>query len=98
MNGKHEVRLTADQRQFLSALVRRGRCSVSMLTPAYILLTADLCAAEEERSDEAIAEAVRTSPATVYRVRKRFANSGLPWALYPSGRRPPRAVLAQLEA
>ncbi len=98
MYGKHEVRLTDDQRRFLVTLVRRGQCSVSMLTRAHILLVADACEADGESSDEAIAQAARTSPATVYRVRKRFAKSGLPWALYANGRRPVRALLPRLEA
>lgn len=98
MSGKHEVRLTEDQRRFLIALVRRGQCSVSMLTRAHILLAADAHEADGESSDEAIALIVHTSPATVYRVRKRFARSGLPWALYANGRRPLRALLPQREA
>lgn len=93
MRSKHEVRLTDDQRQFLITLVRRGNCSVSMLTRAHILLAADRCDIDGERSDEEIAHALRTSPATVYRVRKRFARSGLPWALLTNGRKPQRPLL-----
>jgi len=93
MSDKHEVRLTDDQRQFLIALVRRGHCSVSMLTRAHILLVADAREADGPRSDEDIAHELRTSPATVYRVRRRFARNGLPRALLANGRRPLRALL-----
>ena len=96
MSGKHEVRLSDGERQFLSTLIRRGQCSVSMLTRAYILLAADRCATDQVRSDEFIAQVVRTSPATVYRVRQRFARRGLPWALYANGRRPQRGLLPQV--
>jgi hypothetical protein len=98
MNGKYEVRLSDGERQFLYALTRRGQCTVSMLTRAYILLAADTRATGDERSDEDIAHVVRTSPATVYRVRQRFARRGLPWALYANGRRPMRGLLPQLES
>ncbi len=93
MTSKHEVRLTDDQRHFLIALVRRGNCSVSMLTRAHILLAADERDVDGLRSDEAIARQLRTSPATVYRVRRRFANNGLPWALLANGRKPLRPLL-----
>jgi hypothetical protein len=93
MSTKHEVQLTDDQRQFLIALVRRGNCSVSMLTRAHILLVADVCDADGQHSDEQIAHRLRTSPATVYRVRRRFAKHGLPWALLANGRKPLRPLL-----
>jgi hypothetical protein len=96
MGSKHEVRLTGGERQFLSVLVRRGQCSVTMLTRAYILLASDSGEAGGELNDDDLAQVVRTSAATVYRVRKRFAKGGLLWALYGSNRRPMRGLLPSM--
>jgi len=65
---KHHVELTAQERATLEQLLRRGKHSARRLTQARILLkVADgLC-------DDEIAEAVETSPPTVERTRKRFA-------------------------
>src|SRR5579859_3692340 len=98
MRGQHEVRLTSGERHFLNSVILRGQCSVSMLTRAHILLAADAATAGEPRSDDDVAQLALTSPATVYRVRKRFAKRGLPWALYANGRRPRRGLLPQLDA
>jgi hypothetical protein len=92
------VRLTDEQRQFLIALVESGRFSINMLTRAQILLAADTSHVGGDRSDQDIADAVRASPSTVYRVRKRFSMRGLPWALLTNGRIPRWPLLASADA
>jgi transposase len=69
------VRLTGEQRQELEGLAATGQRSAATITRARILLKADANA--DGWSDERIAEALDTSPATVARVRKKFAAQGL---------------------
>jgi transposase len=69
------VRLTAEQRQKLEMLAGTGKRSAATMTRARILLKADANA--EGWTDERIAEALDTSPATVARVRKKFVEQGL---------------------
>ena len=64
---KYIVELTAEERQTLEQLVHKGKSSARKLTRARILLKAD-----EGLEDEAIAEAVGTSVATIERTRQRF--------------------------
>lgn len=96
MSSRYQVRLTSGERQFLNAVVRRGQCSVCTLTRAHVLLAADASEADGQVNDVDIARAARTSAATVYRVRMRFAMGGLGRALYGNGRRRLRGLLPQL--
>ncbi len=71
---KHKVELTAEERQTLETIVRKGEHSALKLTRAHILLKADSdgpC-----WSDAKIAEAFGCHEKTVYNVRKRFATRG----------------------
>ncbi len=65
---KYHVKLTAEDRATLEQMLRRGKHSARRLTRARILLKA-----ADGLRDEDIAEAVETSPPTVERTRKRFA-------------------------
>ncbi len=94
MADRFEVRLTQDQRYFLSALLDSGRCSPGTLTRALILRSVDVSETGLPRRDEDIARTVHASPSTVFRVRKRFAEGGLHAALFPKGRPPLHRVLA----
>jgi Homeodomain-like domain len=88
-NAKYVVRLTAEERTFLRELVSTGQRSAATLTRARILLKADAGLDGPARPDAAVAEAVDTSLATVYRVRQAFVEEGLDAALYrqkPTGR------------
>jgi len=86
MTDRFEVRLTEDHRRFLDALINRARCSPTTLIRALILRKADVSAYGQSRRDEDIARGVYSSVSTVYRVRKRFAESGLQAALFPKDR------------
>jgi transposase len=69
---KYIVDLTAEERQTLEQFVHKGKSSARKLIRARILLKAD-----EGLEDEASAEAVGTSVATIERTRQRFVESNL---------------------
>ena len=83
---KYIVSLTADERNQLEALLKRGTVSARVSARARILLHA-----AEGATDAAIAAAVRVGEATVERTRQKFVEGGLDWALRerarPGGRR-----------
>jgi transposase len=86
---KYRVRLNAEERQQLTELVNTGRSAAATLRHARILLKADESEPSSGWNDRRIAEALDTSPATVYRVRQRFVEEGLEAALFrkrPTGR------------
>ena len=68
---KYIIDLTNEEQEQLLALTRRGTSSVRKIKRAQILLRA-----ATDESDGHIAEAVGSSPATVYRTRKRFVEEG----------------------
>lgn len=67
---KYVVRLSAEEREKLAALIRSGKRSAQLLTKARILLKADVSEAGEGWSDSRIAEALDTSIANVERTRR----------------------------
>jgi transposase len=69
---KYLVDLTADERESLRQLVRRGKHSSRKVTRARILLLAT-----EGATDEQIVAALSIGVATVERTRKRFVEEGL---------------------
>jgi transposase len=72
----HRVRLTADERQALEALVTKGRAAARRLTRARVLLKADEGAQGPGWTDEAIAAALDVSAGLVERLRKRAVAEG----------------------
>lgn len=72
----YKVDLTAEERESLLQLTRRGKPSARKVNRARILLKAD-----EGIKDEEIANALEIGRATVERVRKRFVLEGLEGAL-----------------
>lgn len=69
---KYIIDLSADERDQLQLLIRRGKTSSRKLTRARILLKAsDGC------TDDEIVAALQVGVATVERIRKRFVESGL---------------------
>lgn len=78
---KHLVKLTPNERERLTALIRTGTASASVQRHARILLKADCSAAGPACDDATIAVAVEVSRPTVERVRKAFATRGLEAAL-----------------
>ena len=74
---KYVVRLSAEEREQLSALIRSGKRSAQLLTKARILLKADRSEMGEGWSDGGIAEALDTSVANVERTRRQLIAEGL---------------------
>ena len=74
--AKYVVSLSEEERGQLVELTRRGKSPVRKVKRARILLKSS-----EGLTDSAVAEAVETSPSTVFRVRKRFVEEGLEQAL-----------------
>ena len=73
---KWVVDLSAEEREELRGLIRKGKAAARRLTRAHILLLAD-----EGRTDEEIATALHTNRSTAERVRHRFVEEGLEAAL-----------------
>lgn len=87
---RYVVRLSADERERLEALLRKGKSAAQKLLKARILLKADVSEAGEGWSDSRIIAALETSASMVYRVRKQVVEEGLEAVLS----RKPRAIPA----
>jgi len=70
------VRLSAEERDRLEALVRAGKSPAQLLTRARILLKADVSEAGEGWSDSAISAALDTSVNNVARARQQLVEEG----------------------
>jgi transposase len=77
----HIVSLKEQERAELKQYLRKGKSSARSLTRARILLLAD-----EGRDDELIAEALKVSKSTVSRIRTRYCEGGLDFALHEKAR------------
>src|SRR5882757_6311271 len=73
---RYVVRLSADEREQLEALIRKGKSPAQRLLKARILLKADVAEAGEGWSDSRIIRALDTSVSMVYRVRKQLVEEG----------------------
>jgi hypothetical protein len=73
---KYVVRLSADEREQLEALIRKGKGPAQRLLKARILLKGDVSETGEGWSDNRIIKALETSPSMVYRVRKQLVEEG----------------------
>lgn len=73
---KYEVRLSADERAELEALIGKGKSPARRLLKARILLKADVSQAGSGWSDSQIIEALETNASMVYRVRKQLVEEG----------------------
>src|SRR5260370_39670081 len=73
---RYVVRLSADEREQLEALIQKGRSPAQRLLKARILLKADVSDAGEGWSDSRIIQALETSVSMVYRVRKQLVEEG----------------------
>ena len=78
---KYIVRLSADERERLNAVINAGKHPARKLLKARILLKADVSADGEGWSDSRIAEALDTSADTVLRTRQRLVEEGVDGAL-----------------
>ena len=87
---KYVVRLSAQEREQLQALLRKGKGPARRLLKARILLKADVSDAGEGWSDNEIIRALDTSASMVYRVRKQLVEEGFAAVLSRKPRaRPP---------
>ncbi len=77
----HIVHLKEEDREDLKRYLRKGKSSARSQTRARILLLAD-----EGREDEAIVEALKVSKSTVSRIRTRYCENGLDFALNEKAR------------
>ena len=73
---KHVVKLSAEERERLEALIHTGQSSARVLTRARILLKADVSEAGEGWSDSAISAALDTSVNNVARTRQQLVEEG----------------------
>ena len=74
---KYVVRLSAEEREYLDQLIRKGKSAAQRLMKARILLKADVGEGGEGWSDNKIIEALGTSVSMLYRVRKQLVEDGL---------------------
>lgn len=74
---KYVVRLSAEEREQLQALIRKGKSPARRLLKARILLKADVSDLGEGWSDGRIIKALDTSASMIYRVRKQLVEEGL---------------------
>lgn len=73
---RYVVRLSAEEREQLQNLIRKGKSPANRLLKARILLKADISEAGEGWSDSKIIEALETTPSMVYRVRRQLVEEG----------------------
>jgi transposase len=73
---KYVVRLSADEREQLDTLIRKGKGPARRLLKARILLKADVSDAGPGWSDSKIIAALDTSVSMVYRVRQQLVEEG----------------------
>ena len=73
---KYVVRLSAEERERLEALIRRGKSPAQRLMKARILLKADVSEAGEGWSDNAIATALDSSVSNIVRTRRQLVEEG----------------------
>jgi hypothetical protein len=80
---KYVVTLSAEEREWLEALIRTGKHSARKLLRARILLKADASEAGEALTDSQIAVGLHTSLETVARVRQQLVEEGVDGVLTP---------------
>jgi len=73
---KYVVKLSAEERERLEALIRAGKSTAQLLTKARILLKVDASEAGEGWSDSKISAALDTSINTIGRTRRRLVEEG----------------------
>jgi transposase len=100
MAKKYRVTLSGEERDELTALLRKGKAAARKLAHARVLLQVDESESGSGSSDEQTARALNLSTRTVERVRERFVEQGLAAALLPkpSTRRYERAFDGAQEA
>jgi transposase len=84
----YHVKLSANEREYLTKMISSGQESARKLTRARILLKSDA-----GYKDETIGQALDVGLATIHRIRKRFAQEGLEAAI---NRRPPNRTYERI--
>ncbi len=79
MNKKYIVRLSDEEREYLTGIITKGKAAAYKIKHAHILLKAD--ADGPNQTDEQIAETFSVHKNTVYGVRQRFVEEGTESAL-----------------
>ena len=74
---RYVVRLSAEEREQLEGLIRKGKSPAQRLLKARILLKADIAETGAGWSDNQNIAALETSASMVYRVRKQLVEEGL---------------------
>jgi hypothetical protein len=99
-DAKYVVRLEAEERERLQALVDAGRGAKLVRQRARVLLKADQAEGAPAWSDERVAEFAEVSLSTVHRVRQRFVEEGFDIAIHklPSPNRQYRKLDGAAEA
>ena len=87
MKRVHVVKLTGDEQDELKQYLRKGKSSARSQTRARTLLLSD-----EGLEDDEIVETLKVSKSTVSRIRKRYCEGGLDFALHemPRSGAPPK--------
>jgi transposase len=86
---KYVVRLSAEEREQLETLIRKGKGPARRLLKARILLKADVAEAGPCWSDSKIVAALDTSASMIYRVRKQLVEEGFAAVLSRKQRKTP---------
>lgn len=86
---RYVVRLSAEERERLEGLRRKGELPARRLMKVQILLKADISEAGEGWSDSEIVEALDTTASMVYRTRRQLVEEGLEAALSRKARETP---------
>jgi Homeodomain-like domain len=73
---KYIVRLSADERERLEAVIHKGKHPAARVLKARILLKADVSEEGDGWSDGRIVKALDTSPSTVFRARRQLVEEG----------------------
>ena len=73
---KYIVRLSADERERLEALIHKGKHPAARVLKVRILLKADVSEEGDGWSDGRIVKALDTSPSTVFRARRQLVEEG----------------------
>lgn len=81
---KYKVTLEPQEREELQKLIGRGKSAARKLMHARILLQADEAEGGAAQKDLDIARSLNVTVRTTERVRQRFVEQGLEWALVPA--------------
>lgn len=89
MKSRYKVKLTEDEREILTGVVKRGKGPAYRIKHAHILLHADAGQEDSEKNDEEIAGLFHCHSQTVFNIRKKYCKKGLPAVLERKQRESP---------